>query len=53
MEPAGAAPLDILGEMRRELAEEAGIGAGDLSDLRVIALIEDRRLRQPELVSAA
>lgn len=54
MEPPadGAAP-DLLGEMRRELQEEVGLSAGDLTDLRVIALVEDRRLRQPELVYAA
>ena len=54
MEPPadGAAP-DPLAEMRRELAEEIGILAGDLSDLRIIGVIEDRRLRQPELIYAA
>lgn len=54
MEPStDGTPLDILGEMRRELTEEAGLAAQDLLDLRVIALIEDRHLRQPELVYAA
>jgi 8-oxo-dGTP pyrophosphatase MutT (NUDIX family) len=54
MEPTiDGTPLDVLGEMRRELEEEAGITRTDLTDLRVIALIEDRHLRQPELVYAA
>ncbi len=54
MEPAtdGAAP-DLLGEMRRELAEEVGVSGEALADLRVIALMEDLQLRQPELVYAA
>ena len=51
--PQDGSPVDLLGEMRRELSEEAGITRADLTDLRVIALIEDRRLRQPELVYAA
>ena len=50
--PDGAA-IDLLGEMRRELTEEVGITLNDLSDLRAIAVIEDRRLRQPELIYAA
>jgi len=54
MEPTSdGTPIDVLGEMRRELAEEAGITGADLIDLRVIALVEDRHLRQPELVYAA
>lgn len=51
--PPSGAVLDVLGEMRRELHEEAGIAQDDLTDLRVIALVEDRHLRQPELVYAA
>jgi 8-oxo-dGTP pyrophosphatase MutT (NUDIX family) len=51
--PPDGSPPDLLGEMRRELHEEVGITASDLADLRVIALVEDRRLRQPELVYAA
>jgi 8-oxo-dGTP pyrophosphatase MutT (NUDIX family) len=54
MEPrTDGGAVDVLGEMRRELQEEAGITASDLTDLRVIALIEDRHLRQPELIYAA
>lgn len=51
--PHGDTAIDLLGEMLRELAEEVGIMSGDLTDLRAIALIEDRHLRQPELVYAA
>ena len=51
--PASATAIDLLGEMRRELDEEIGVRGDDLTDLRVIALIEDRHLRQPELVYAA
>lgn len=51
--PSGDTPPDVLGEMRRELHEETGITATELADLRVIALVEDVRLRQPELVYAA
>jgi 8-oxo-dGTP pyrophosphatase MutT (NUDIX family) len=51
--PADGAPPDPLAEMRRELAEEIGILDGDLDDLRIIGVIEDRRLRQPELIYAA
>jgi 8-oxo-dGTP pyrophosphatase MutT (NUDIX family) len=54
MEPTtDGTPLDVLGEMRRELQEEAGITRADLANLRVITLIENRHLRQPELVYAA
>jgi 8-oxo-dGTP pyrophosphatase MutT (NUDIX family) len=51
--PPTGAVLDPLAEMRREMQEEIGITADDLSDLRAIALLEDRHLRQPELVYAA
>lgn len=51
--PPDGAGIDLLGEMRRELTEEVGITPNDLSDLRAIAVIEDRRLRQPELIYAA
>lgn len=54
MEPTiDDAPVDLLEEIRRELREEAGISRHDLTDLRIIALIEDLHLRQPELVYAA
>jgi 8-oxo-dGTP pyrophosphatase MutT (NUDIX family) len=51
--PETGIEVDLLEEMRRELHEEAGLTRADLSDLRVIALVEDHRLRQPELVYAA
>jgi hypothetical protein len=50
-EPGGQ--VDLIAEMERELAEEAGIERGELDDLRVIALAEDCTLRQPELIYAA
>jgi hypothetical protein len=54
IEPAAdGSPPDLLGEMRRELQEEVGIADADLDDLRIIALLEDGRLRQPELVYIA
>jgi 8-oxo-dGTP pyrophosphatase MutT (NUDIX family) len=54
MEPTNdGSPVDVLEEIRRELREEAGITHHDLTDLRIIALIEDLHLRQPELVYAA
>jgi hypothetical protein len=50
-EPGGT--VDLIAEMQREISEEIGLAAADLDDLRAIALTEDRRLRQPELVYAA
>ena len=46
-------PLDIFAEVRRELAEELNMGGGDLSDLRCAGIVEDHRLRQPELIFLA
>lgn len=51
--PKDGSSVDLLNEMRREMSEEIGISPDDLADLRVIALIEDRRLRQPEVIYAA
>lgn len=51
--PTTGSALDPLAEMRREMQEEIGIAADDLSDLRAIAVLEDRHLRQPELIYAA
>lgn len=51
--PAAGAAIDPLAEMRRELLEEAGIQSDDIADLRIIAVMEDRHLRQPELLYAA
>jgi hypothetical protein len=50
-EPGGQ--VELIGEMERELAEEAGIARSELDDLRAIALAEDCTLRQPELIYAA
>lgn len=44
---------DPCAEMRRELAEELGLGSDDIADLRAVALVEDLALRQPELVFLA
>jgi hypothetical protein len=51
--PAPGTAVDIIAEAARELAEEVGVAGDDLVDLRAIALMEDLRLRQPELVYAA
>lgn len=51
--PEPGSDVDLIAEMQREITEEIGLAASDLSDLRAIALTEDRRLRQPELVYAA
>jgi hypothetical protein len=46
-------PPDLIDEIRRELSEEVALIPSDLSDLRVIGLVEDRQLRQPELTFIA
>lgn len=51
LEPAEA--IDPIAEMARELAEEVGITAEDLLDLRCIGLGVDPRLQQPELLYLA
>ncbi len=51
--PEPGSDVDLISEMQREITEEIGLSAHDLDDLRVIALSEDRRLRQPELIYAA
>lgn len=47
-EPAES--LDLFAEVRRELTEELRFQADDILDLRCAALVEDRSLRQPELI---
>lgn len=47
------AVIDPIAEMARELAEEVGITADDLLDLRCIGLGVDPRLQQPELLYLA
>lgn len=51
--PEAGSEVDLIAEMQREIEEEIGLAAGDLDGLRAIALTEDRRMRQPELVYAA
>jgi hypothetical protein len=51
--PEPGREVDLIAEMAREIAEEAGIARHELDDLRAIALGEDCALRQPELIYAA
>lgn len=46
----GDIPPSISTELLRELHEEVGLLASEITDVRVIALAEDRRLRQPEMI---
>jgi hypothetical protein len=48
LEPAD--PLDVFAEVRRELREELSMTESHIADIRCIGLVEDRSLRQPELV---
>lgn len=48
LEPAE--PMDIFAEVRRELDEELSLKAEELGAMRVLGLVEDRLIRQPELV---
>jgi len=43
-------PMDLFAEVRRELEEELGLTEADIAEMACIGLIEDRSLRQPELV---
>ncbi|MBA3709483.1 MAG: hypothetical protein H0W83_11775 [Planctomycetes bacterium] len=45
--------LDVLRDLRRELAEEARLADADITDLRCLALAEDLTLRQPEVMCVA
>ena len=45
--------IDIFAEARRELVEELSMGPGQIEALRCIGLVEDRSLRQPELIFLA
>lgn len=49
---AGDAP-DVFAEVRRELAEELGLAAADVVELRCLGIVEDRSLMQPEMVFVA
>jgi hypothetical protein len=48
LEPAET--LDVFAEVRRELREELSMGPSEIDDIRCIGLVEDRSLRQPELI---
>jgi hypothetical protein len=45
-----AEPLSLFDEVRRELDEELRFESRDIADLRCCALVEDRSLRQPEVI---
>jgi hypothetical protein len=47
MEPADD---DVFAAVRRELSEELAFTPLDIADLRCIGIVEDRKLRQPELI---
>jgi hypothetical protein len=49
----GVTPVDITAELLREVREEADLSPDDLTDLLLIALMEDRYLRQPEAIFTA
>ena len=51
--PEPGSDVDLIAEMQREITEEICLTTSDLDYLHAIALSEDRRLRQPELVYAA
>jgi hypothetical protein len=46
-------PLDVFAEIRRELREELRLGVADIQGIRCVGLVEDRSLRQPELIFIA
>jgi 8-oxo-dGTP pyrophosphatase MutT (NUDIX family) len=45
----GGAP-NVFTAVRRELAEELSLAADDIDDIRCTGIVEDRALRQPELI---
>jgi hypothetical protein len=47
---AGGAAPDLFAAVRRELAEELRLKDADLELVRMIGIVEDVRLRQPELI---
>jgi hypothetical protein len=49
----GGARSDVLAETARELAEEVGLHADDLCDLRLLAVVRDHALAQPEALCLA
>jgi 8-oxo-dGTP pyrophosphatase MutT (NUDIX family) len=44
---------DLFDAVRRELHEELSLTASDIADIRCTGIVEDIRLRQPELIFAA
>ena len=46
-------PMDVFAEIRRELREELHLTPGDVENIRCVGLVEDRSLRQPELIFIA
>jgi hypothetical protein len=46
----GTTPVDATSELFREIHEEVGLADSDFRDVRILALTEDRRFRQPEMV---
>jgi hypothetical protein len=42
--------LDVFEEMMRELDEELGLGEQDVAEIWCVGMVEDLKLRQPELV---
>lgn len=44
---------NVFDGMRRELAEELGLQASSLTDLNLLAIIQDKRLLQPEFIFIA
>jgi 8-oxo-dGTP pyrophosphatase MutT (NUDIX family) len=45
--------MDVFEEIRRELREELHLTPGDVENIRCVGLVEDRSLRQPELIFIA
>lgn len=43
-------PLDVFDEVRRELREELSFRPSDVADVRMVGLVEDASLRQPEAI---
>lgn len=46
-------PLDLFAQARRELHEELSIDPSDLSELTLLGIVEDLRLRHPETILRA
>ena len=46
-------PMDVFAEIRRELREELDLTPTDVQAIHCVGLVEDRRLRQPELIFIA